>query len=140
MKIITSILLVDDDLDDRDIFSEALAIIDRDIKMEFAVNGQDALNKLQSGKISPDIVFSDINMPVMDGMQLLEEMQKSKSLHELPFVVYTTSSSQNYQSKAKLQGAQHYIVKPTSFEKICIEIRQALQKFRNLSAPYSPSY
>ncbi len=135
MKRITSILLVDDDLDDRDLFSEALAIVDNTIRMEFAVNGLDALKKLESGSIHPDVIFSDINMPLMNGIQLLETIKKTGGLNTLPFVIYTTSANQNYQSQSQLFGAQHYIVKPTSFEKICTEIRLALDKVVNISRP-----
>lgn len=135
MKKITSILLVDDDTDDRDIFSEALSIVDNSIVMEFAVNGQDALNKLQSGSVHPDIIFSDINMPIMNGIQLLEALKAIGELKSLPFIIYTTSANAHYQSQGQLFGAQHYIVKPTSFEKICVEIKTALDKIASSLQP-----
>lgn len=133
MKKITSILLVDDDLDDREIFSEAISAVDDTIKVEFAVNGIEALKQLQSGNVKPDVIFSDINMPLMNGMQLLEEISKLSGLKMLPFIMYTTSSSKDYQLQSQKFGAQYYIVKPNSFEKICSEIRCALDKIAQLS-------
>lgn len=137
MKKITTILLVEDDLDDRDIFSEALSTIDGSIRMEFASNGADALLKLQSGHFTPDAIFSDINMPKMNGIQLLEKIQNIDSLNRLPVIIYTTSSDPDYLSKSRLFGALYYIIKPNNFEKICSEIRVALDKipvFRTLLA------
>src|SRR5688572_5969241 len=69
-------LLTDDDKDDRELFSEALASIDPGIICHGAEHGRDALrilNSLDGSK--PDIIFIDINMPVMNGWELLHTLK-----------------------------------------------------------------
>lgn len=133
MKKITSILLVDDDVDDQEIFSEALSIIDNSIRLNFALNGQDALKLLQSEQKLPDVIFSDINMPLMNGIQMLEEIKKLSHLRNIPVIMYTTSSSNSNQLQSQLLGIQHYIIKPSCFEKICSEIKTGLEKIKTLT-------
>lgn len=128
-----NVLLVDDDLDDQEIFKEALQKVDPDIHIEFADNGIEAVKKLESGDGLPDVIFSDINMPLMNGTQLLEEIKKSNVLNGIPVVMYTTSSSTFNKAQSKALGALHYIVKPTCFDKICSEISFALSIISGLS-------
>ena len=135
--------MVDDDIDDREIFREALAIVNPSLKLYFADNGSDAMKKLETSAEIPDIIFSDINMPIMNGIQFLEEIKKSTRLSSLPVVMYTTSSSANNESQCQTLGAEHYIIKPTRFERICHEIRFSLEKIANLysrSVNLKPSF
>lgn len=124
--------MVDDDMDDREIFREALLIVNPELKLYFAENGLDAMKKLQTPNEIPDVIFSDINMPLMNGIQLLEEIKKSTTLNSLAVIMYTTSSNSKNQNQCTDLGAEHYIVKPNRFERICQEIKLGLEKITRI--------
>lgn len=122
--------MVDDDSDDRKIFSQALEMVDPSLQVLFADNGVEALKIIQSGTF-PDVVFCDVNMPIMNGLELLETIKKTPEFQSLRVMMYTTSPSENYRSKCNELGAMRYIVKPTAFEEVCSEIKAALEEIAN---------
>lgn len=106
-------LLVDDDLDDQEIFAMALGQVNAAIRCEFANDGIEALDKLRNENASPpDYIFLDLNMPRMDGRQCLIEIKRQFHLKDIPLVVYSTSSDEDFQAEMKRLGATAYIVKP----------------------------
>jgi CheY-like chemotaxis protein len=64
-------LLIDDDSDDRELFSEALSMVEPAIICDQATDGEEGLAWLQQNKEEPDLIFLDINMPILNGWQLL---------------------------------------------------------------------
>jgi CheY-like chemotaxis protein len=83
-------LLVDDDYEDAHIFRETLEKVDPDVLCYYALNGQDALDKLESQEIAvPDIIFLDMKMPVMSGTEFLELIRKHKKFAEIPVIIYS---------------------------------------------------
>ncbi|WEK36066.1 MAG: response regulator [Candidatus Pseudobacter hemicellulosilyticus] len=112
-----SFLLTDDDSDDRELFAEALMAIDPSIVCHFAEDGESALLLLESKRIAqPDMIFLDINMPGMNGWQLLKKLKASESLKNLPVVMYSTSSSTQDKETARDLGALCLITKPYNFK------------------------
>jgi CheY-like chemotaxis protein len=112
-------LVIDDDTDDRELFCEALASVDPVIICEQAVDGKEALTRLSSNGIEkPDIIFLDINMPIMDGWQFLTELKKQEKYKEIPVIVYTTSSTQKDKRIANDLGALCFITKPHAYGKL----------------------
>src|ERR1700748_738161 len=90
----TRFLVIDDDTDDRELFTEALASVDPVIACDQATDGSEALKRLISREIDqPDIIFLDINMPIMDGWQFLRQLKKEDQYKHIPVIVYTTSSN-----------------------------------------------
>ena len=82
--------------------------------------GEDALAYLRaqgrySGRTWPDIVFLDLNMPRIDGWQVLTDMRADSDLRSIPVVVLTTSSRRADKDRAHALGAQHFITKPAAF-------------------------
>lgn len=132
MKKLNSILMVDDDFDDREIFRDAIQSINPALRVEFAENGLEGLKKLQAAETMPDVIFSDINMPLMNGIQFLEAIKKQKAYDAVPIVMYTTSPIQSFMQQCFHLGAQQYIVKPNSFKMICAEIRKALKSLETI--------
>lgn len=126
------LLMVDDDLEDQELFGQAVKEAGIVAHIEFASNGVEALEKIKTGKL-PDIIFCDINMPIMNGMQLLEEIKKSHEWSLIPMVMYTTSSSELHKSQCKRMGAAHYIVKPSCFSKMCQEISNSFKLIFDLT-------
>lgn len=120
MKRISSILIVDDDIDDREIFSEAVAKVDPSIKCFTAIDGEDALKKLNDGgQQLPEIIFLDLNMPRMDGRLLLTELRKNPVFDRVPVVIYSTSSMQRDVDETIKLGATRFFAKPSDFKELC---------------------
>ena len=112
-------LVIDDDSDDRELFCEALASVDPGINCEQAVDGKEALTRLSSKETEkPDIIFLDINMPIMDGWQFLSHLKKEDGYKEIPVIVYSTSSTQKDKRIANDMGALCFITKPHAFTRL----------------------
>ena len=112
-------LVIDDDRDDRELFCEALASVDPAINCEQAVDGKEALTRLSTKDIDkPDIIFLDINMPVMDGWQFLSHLKKEDIYKEIPVIVSTTSSTQKDKRIANDLGALCFITKPHAYTRL----------------------
>ncbi len=112
-------LVIDDDTDDRELFTEALASVDPIIVCDQATDGAEALKRLTEKDIDqPDIIFLDINMPVMDGWQFLTRLKEEDAYKLIPVIVYTTSSNQKDKRIADDLGALCFITKPHAFGRL----------------------
>jgi CheY-like chemotaxis protein len=105
------ILLVDDDEDDQQIFLGVIQSIDPSIRCEVAWNGLEAL-KLLDSQDTPDLIFLDLNMPLMNGFQFLEEFNDTPHHQRIPVIILTTCSDKASHQRAIAMGASHYITKP----------------------------
>lgn len=110
------IFLADDDQDDRQMFSDALSEVDRNIILTEAENGIELMSILQlPPNPLPDIVFLDLNMPKRGGLECLEEIRSKGDLKDLKVVMLTTSSNPDNIDTAYDLGASFYAVKPNTF-------------------------
>jgi CheY-like chemotaxis protein len=116
------ILLVDDDLDDAGLFMEALEEIDSTVECYCATDGRDALNKLEVLN-EPNVIFMDINMPIMNGWECLTYLKKQDSFRHIPVILYSTSSHQREVAQAFELGALCFFSKPYDFT----ELKQIMQ-------------
>jgi len=115
-----TILLVDDDPDDQMLFKEALEDVGSTVLYLTACNGIDALDKLNMAfSVLPDLVFMDVNMPKMNGIDCLKKMQQSAVLKDIPVVMYSTSCPPSFQKDCFDNGAAHYMEKPSDFVALC---------------------
>ena len=104
-----TILLVEDDVDDQEFFVEAVNKIENASVYQIANNGQDALDKLEKESIYPDLIFMDINMPMMNGLDCLVEMSKDPRIQNIPVIMLSTSDNQ--QDEARQRGARAFLKK-----------------------------
>nr|WP_322624111.1 response regulator [uncultured Flavobacterium sp.] len=118
-----NIYLAEDDIDDVDFFKEALRDICPNCTLNVSGNGEELLHALNAGTPTPDIIFIDINMPRMDGIQALVSMRSSGMLENTPIIIYSTSTNDDYIQKAYDNGASHYFTKPSSFTLLTEKIR-----------------
>lgn len=81
-----------------------------------AINGQEALDLLKTNPV--DLIMTDINMPVMDGFELIENLKKNPGLSHIPVIVITTEGRDKYVEKAYKLGAVNYIKKPCRPEQV----------------------
>lgn len=122
-------LLIDDDSDDREIFAIALEDTDKIHKCIAAINGKDALEKLNDDEtFIPDFIFLDLNMPLMSGKQFLQKIKKIPRLNHIPVVIYTTSSREKDIEETKQLGATHYLTKPSRIDTLTKILSALFQK------------
>lgn len=117
-----SILIVDDSSLIRSVASEAVVEAGHDFVV--ASNGKEGLEMLQKHKI--DLVFSDINMPVMGGLEMVENIKAIDEFKYIPIVMLTTESSQEMKEKGKKLGVKAWLVKPFNKEKFTLVVKKLL--------------
>jgi two-component system chemotaxis response regulator CheY len=91
-----------------------------------AVDGVDALKKLASEKI--DVILTDINMPVMDGLKLVSLIRQNPELKDLPIIIITTEGAEEDRQRGLALGANSYIAKPIQSSHLIKTIQELLQK------------
>lgn len=89
-----------------------------------AVHGQDALNKLQSNTV--DLIITDLNMPVMDGITLIQNVRKMPAMKSKPILMLTTEGLAAKKEQGKAAGASGWIVKPFDPEKLLQTLAKVL--------------
>lgn len=110
MRTIKSILLVEDDLDDQEFFVDALNEIENASLYGIANNGQEALHKLDNPSI-PDLIFMDVYMPHMDGMECLTNIILTEQIRNIPVIILSTAVP--HIGKLRSLGARGFIEKPS---------------------------
>lgn len=109
-----SILVVDDEPDVAELFRQQFR---REVRqgvyvMHFAQSGEEALAKLDSG-VQPQLVLSDINMPGMDGLGLLQKVKERTP--DLPVIMVTAYGDDDRRRQAQQYGAAEFLTKPVDF-------------------------
>lgn len=95
-------------------------------QVETAANGEEALQKLKSMAQRPHLIITDINMPKMNGMELLKEVKALPAYRFVPALVLTTESQQARRQEAKSLGAAGWLVKPVPGSDLLKVIKQLL--------------
>jgi two-component system response regulator len=106
------ILAVDDDLGDLMLITEALQAQSALVEMATAGDGVEALAHLRSRSTPPDLILLDLNMPRMDGRELLTVLKHDEELKAIPVVVLTTSSTDQDVVGCYRDRANAYVTKP----------------------------
>jgi CheY-like chemotaxis protein len=120
--------MVDDDIDDQEIFAIAIRESGFDVVCDFAKDGIDALTKLEEKEQVPDFIFLDLNMPRMNGIHCLIEIKKTERLSKVPVIIYSTSAESKFIEEAKMHGASEYLIKPSSIKELT---KSVLKIFRS---------
>ena len=114
------IVIVEDDIDDQEIYTEAIRSIHIPNQIRYFDKAQKALEYLLTTNEQPFIILSDINMPQMNGLEFKENIQRDDYLREkgIPFVFVSTNASAEAVRKAHQLSVQGYFQKPASFQSI----------------------
>jgi CheY-like chemotaxis protein len=132
MKTTRTFFIVDDDIDDQDLFIEAVNEVDKSIKCLSVSNCEEALDLLKNRKVNmPDMIFLDLNMPRLNGKQCLAELKKESHLANIPVIIYSTSSEKRDIEETSRLGAAHFLTKPNKFEELCKAISFVVSKHWN---------
>lgn len=117
------ILVVDDSNSIRDMVSFTLK--SAGYETVEAKDGSEGLNCAQSNNF--DLVISDVNMPIMDGITLCQELRKLPSFKFTPILMLTTESSGDMKMRGKAAGATGWLVKPFNPEKLLATIKRVVR-------------
>jgi len=109
------VLLVDDDEDDQAFFLEGIKGLDQRVDCIVAQNGKEALEILLTDYPKPDIIFLDLNMPLMNGREFLSTIRNYGQLLRIPIIILSTSSEENLKLETVKLGARGFITKPDKF-------------------------
>ncbi len=109
MEMSTTFLVVEDSPTMRQLISFSLKRF-KGAKIIEAVDGVDALKKLSGEKI--DLILTDINMPVMDGLKLVSLVRQNEQLRNIPIIIITTEGAEEDRERGLALGANAYISKP----------------------------
>ena len=127
------ILLVDDNIGDVVLTKEALKGANFTNRVSIARNGFEALDFLRhTGKFAdaptPDLILLDINMPLKNGCEVLEEIRRDEELKLIPIVILTSSEAEDDIRRAYALGANCYVTKPADLDEM-VKIVQAIDYF-----------
>lgn len=127
------ILMVEDSLDDIEITTEALKDAKVRCKLHAVRDGVQAMAYLRrrgefEDATRPDVIFLDLNMPRMDGRQVLEQIKSDPELQKIPVVVLTTSEADEDILKAYELHANCYITKPVDMKQF-IKVVRSIEDF-----------
>lgn len=126
-----NILYVDDDIDDFILFSEAFERYTDDGTVVHAGNGAEGLSMLREmdeREALPCLLVIDINMPLMDGRRMLEELKRLPRYKDIPVIILSTSASPRDRLFAEKLGAD-FVTKPVSYNELKSLVRQFVTKY-----------
>ena len=101
------ILIIEDDSFISELYAKKLSDIGYEV--DLASDGKEGLEKVRSFK--PDVVLLDIQMPIMNGYQVLQAMQKDKELKRIPVILLTNLGQVEEVKKGRKLGAKSYLIK-----------------------------
>jgi CheY-like chemotaxis protein len=125
---ITRILIVDDDEEDRELFCQAVKEVDAAIECTEAVDGEDGLHLLKELQPPPDFIFLDINMPRVNGLQFLKRIKGGAEFAEIPVIIYSTTKLSQVKTDLLKNGAVYFITKPDKLSELKQQIVFVLER------------
>ncbi|MCG6880590.1 MAG: response regulator [Deltaproteobacteria bacterium] len=136
-----SILLVEDNAMDVELILDAFKEARLDNKIQVARNGKEALQYMfGEGEFAnrkeyplPDIVLLDLNMPCVDGHEVLKKIKSTEKLKRLPVIILTSSKDEGDRAMSYDNGANSYLVKPVSFDNFLKVVKQVSEYWLTLN-------
>src|SRR6478735_4374722 len=115
-----TIIFIEDDIDDQELVAEVFKELNYKNPILFFGDGEQAYEYLTNNRVEPFIVFSDINMPKLNGMELREKIHNNEDLRMkcTPYLFFSTSSEQQHVIDAYSKSVQGFFVKPHSFPEL----------------------
>ena len=131
------IIIIEDDLDDQDILTEIFQELNYKNEVIFFKEGEKALEYLTDTTIEPFIIFSDINMPRLNGMELRAKVHENEDLRikSIPYLFFSTSAEQQYVIDAYSKSIQGFFVKPKAYSEIKETIKTIVEYWQKCVSP-----
>lgn len=133
------IIIVEDDMEDREIMQEIFSELGVVNELKFFQEGSDVLQYLRNTHDKPFLILTDVNMPGVNGLELREEIIKEDHLRRksIPFVFLSTSDGSQIINKVYDLQVQGYFQKQTSFPEIKKQIKMIIDYWANCKHPNS---
>lgn len=131
------IIIIEDDLDDQEVLSEVFQELAYKNEVIFFGDGEKALEYLTGTTVEPFIIFSDINMPRLSGMELRQKIHENEDLRlkSIPYLFFSTSAEQDHVVDAYSKSVQGFFVKPSSYQEIRETIRTIVEYWNKCVSP-----
>ena len=131
------IIFIEDDLDDQEVLAEVFSSFEYKNEVIFFSESEKALEFLTDTKIKPFIIFSDINMPKLNGMELRDKVRENEELEikSIPYLFFTTSSEQKQVIDAYSKSIQGFFVKPASYSEIKKVLKIIVEYWQHCESP-----
>jgi CheY-like chemotaxis protein len=125
MARIGPIIIVDDDREDQEMIAEVIKMNGISNQLKFFSDGEEALQYLHTTTDNPFLIICDINMPVMNGLELRNQINATPHIanKSIPFIFYTTHAEKHAVEKAYSLSVQGFFQKPATIE----EMKKLLQ-------------
>lgn len=124
-----SVLIVDDNPNDVVITKMVLSRIDHNMKVEAAFRGEDALELLRSGEVLPSLIFLDLKMPGMSGLDFLRKLRADERMKHIPVIVVTSSSLEADEKGSYAAGADGFLHKAFDIDKFSKDIKSFVDRW-----------
>jgi CheY-like chemotaxis protein len=111
------ILLVEDNPNDAELTLRALRKTDIGARLAIARDGAEALDYLSSGRPKPKVIFLDLKLPKIDGIEVLRRVRADERTRAIPVVVLTSSHEERDITECYKLGVNSYVVKPVEFDR-----------------------
>ena len=123
------ILLIDDDSDESDFFMLALKEMPGLFKFSYIEHAVEAVNAII--RLKPDLIFLDINMPLMNGFECLAQIRKADGVADVPVIMYSTHVDDNARNTAQAVGGADCMRKPALLSGFKKMLKDLLGSFKN---------
>jgi CheY-like chemotaxis protein len=131
------IIIIEDDTDDQEVFQEVFDSLDYGNEILFFQDGYKALEYLEETSVKPFIMFSDINMPKLSGMELRDKIHQNEDLRlkSIPYLFFSTSAEQAHVIEAYSKSVQGFFIKPSSYTELRETIKIILDYWMKCLSP-----
>ncbi len=132
-----AIIIVEDDPDDQAMFSIVFKELNYKNEIIFFNDGQEALAYLTAESTEPFIVFSDINMPKLNGIELRKQIHENENIRikTIPYLFFTTSAEQSAVIDAYSKSIQGFFIKPVSFQDLRELVKVIVEYWQRCESP-----
>jgi DNA-binding NtrC family response regulator len=131
------IIIIEDDVDDRDFLKEIFMKLAYPNELIFFEDGSAALEFLNQTEVLPFLILSDINMPKINGIELRKLIHENERLHLkcIPYLFLTTNANKSSVVDAYSMSVQGFFVKPSSYDKMESSIKKIMEYWKECIAP-----
>lgn len=121
------VLLIEDDTIEVMKLKRAIKKLELEHELIEAKNGEEALTLLKNDQVLPDVIFLDLNMPKINGLEFLKILKEDDILKYIPTIILTTSNNRKDVLACYQTGVAGYIIKPLKYEDYIKKISVALE-------------
>ena len=131
------IIIIEDDMEDQELMAEVFEELGYKNEILFFGDGELALDHLVNNDVEPFIVFSDINMPKLNGMELREKIHNNEDLRlkSIPYLFFSTTSEQQFIIDAYSKSVQGFFVKPRTYDELRKTLKTIIEYWKTCVSP-----